>query len=232
MHLQCLEIAKDHLLQRDPILHRVIGGFLVPSSESYVQHKLGKEAIRLDHRVELCQISCDQSPWISVSACGYERGSVISKTMEEILAQRYPNYASMIKCYRVYGGDFVEKAHCWRHDDVICVAREGHHESLKKVLENRLANRVSPGFLMVSNDPRMQSISSTMIRAHMSRSGLKRLYLEFSLSERFPDQLEEWLQCSYPELLCLPMDSRSVVYMINRRCLGLFSLQKSPSLFY
>jgi hypothetical protein len=48
MHMRLFEAAKNHLSSLGK--YHVVGGYLAPSSDDYVREKLGKDAIKLEHR--------------------------------------------------------------------------------------------------------------------------------------------------------------------------------------
>ncbi|HJX90359.1 MAG TPA: hypothetical protein VJ372_07680 [Pyrinomonadaceae bacterium] len=44
----------------------VVGGFLAPSSDAYVQEKLGAEGLPLRWRIALCELAIEEFDWVSV----------------------------------------------------------------------------------------------------------------------------------------------------------------------
>ncbi|RGB24485.1 hypothetical protein C1646_773043 [Rhizophagus diaphanus] len=64
-HYNNFEIAKRELESRLSQV-KVIAGFISPSQDCYVFGKLGKYAISIDKRIEMCKLAVSESDWIDV----------------------------------------------------------------------------------------------------------------------------------------------------------------------
>ncbi|RIA97231.1 cytidylyltransferase-domain-containing protein [Glomus cerebriforme] len=63
-HYRNFEIAKRELESRLSV--KVIAGYISPSQDLYVFSKLGKYAIPIDKRIEMCKLAVNESNWIDV----------------------------------------------------------------------------------------------------------------------------------------------------------------------
>lgn len=66
-HLEMMEIAR-HALEQEGVL--VLGGYLSPGHDDYIQSKCQGEALDALHRLRLCQEAVRESNWLM--ACGWE----------------------------------------------------------------------------------------------------------------------------------------------------------------
>jgi len=64
-HYNNFEIAKRELESRLSEV-KVIAGYISPSQDHYVLGKLGKHAISIDKRIEMCKLAVNESNWIDV----------------------------------------------------------------------------------------------------------------------------------------------------------------------
>jgi hypothetical protein len=62
-HICALDLARQHAQDLE---WAVVGGFLAPSSDTYVKAKLGSRALPLERRKRLCQLATEGAGWISV----------------------------------------------------------------------------------------------------------------------------------------------------------------------
>ena len=70
MHVKMLESARKAMSSQLDTF--VVGGFLCPSHDKYVQGKLTEEeAFNSFHRCALCEVATQDSDWISVNRCEY-----------------------------------------------------------------------------------------------------------------------------------------------------------------
>ena len=65
--------------------HRnVIGGFIVPSSDDYVKHKLKDDFISLIHRINMSNILTSKSDWLETLDWGIAAGFIIIEYLDKI----------------------------------------------------------------------------------------------------------------------------------------------------
>lgn len=76
--LQMFELAKEVLRSQHGIV--VLGGFLSPSHDQYVQYKLEEEAIPGIHRKRMCQLAVEDSDWLRVSTWELEQEGFVDFT--------------------------------------------------------------------------------------------------------------------------------------------------------
>ena len=77
-HLSMLDSARAHLEQQGLL---VVGGFLSPSSEGYVNMKKGEDALPLALRAHLCALATSESEWISATKLGICSGREAADTI-------------------------------------------------------------------------------------------------------------------------------------------------------
>eukprot|EP01001_Neometanema_parovale_P009241 NODE_5489_length_941_cov_112.635697_g5267_i0.p1 GENE.NODE_5489_length_941_cov_112.635697_g5267_i0~~NODE_5489_length_941_cov_112.635697_g5267_i0.p1 ORF type:complete len:239 (+),score=30.37 NODE_5489_length_941_cov_112.635697_g5267_i0:71-787(+) len=168
MHVKALEVSK-HTIETKLGL-QVVGGYLVPSSDNYVTGKLGPDAMKLKHRVDMAALACQDIPWITTSDCGIARASDIVSMLVERLSARFPLHK--FKGFMMYGADFVEKYSAWgrmHHVPVICIGRPGHTQVVRDAID-RLRAGGAPSLFgfdvngVVLADEELEDISSTKIR--------------------------------------------------------------------
>jgi nicotinic acid mononucleotide adenylyltransferase len=66
-HVRTLLVTRKYLESLGWI---VVGGFLAPSSDAYVQEKLGAEGLPLRLRIALCKLAIEEIDWMSVCVKG------------------------------------------------------------------------------------------------------------------------------------------------------------------
>eukprot|EP00403_Amphidinium_massartii_P045244 CAMPEP_0178468792 /NCGR_PEP_ID=MMETSP0689_2-20121128/53099_1 /TAXON_ID=160604 /ORGANISM="Amphidinium massartii, Strain CS-259" /LENGTH=267 /DNA_ID=CAMNT_0020095853 /DNA_START=27 /DNA_END=831 /DNA_ORIENTATION=+ len=110
-HIKCLQMARQ-ALEDNGIA--VVGGFLQPSSESYVRQKLGEDqAMCLQDRIHACVLAVEElAPWVGVWCSGEVAGSKETKRLETFFARQVaaslPDDARL-RAFMVCGADYVEK---------------------------------------------------------------------------------------------------------------------------
>jgi len=138
-HLDMLIKAKEYM--ETNFNYKVEHGFMIPSSDKYVQMKLGKEAISLENRIKLCHILVEGYDWIKVYSSGIASGNKNAK----ILMNKYK-----MKVYEIGGTDFINKTKIHVDRNMICIAR------------NKYDIKSTTNLIMI--DEPVRDISSTMIR--------------------------------------------------------------------
>ncbi len=149
---------------------RVVGGFVVPSSDAYVQSKFGRNAYRLDHRVEMCRLAAQDSLWLDASPVGLADSGEIVRDLERALQTRFGALFSSFKVIRVFQSDYVSRMRCW-NSPMICVSRKGsdgdvlaaigrkeHHRDFVFVDERKVASATKPTDPLATTLDEMQRI--------------------------------------------------------------------------
>jgi len=81
--------------------------FLCPSSEDYVNRKLGAQSISADDRVALCELAVRSSPWLDVCDFCTASSEMAAHAIEDELRQAFP--AVNWNVLEVFGADHIEK---------------------------------------------------------------------------------------------------------------------------
>ena len=152
MHLGLMEMTKKHI-EQNYNNKKVVGGYLIPSSDRYVKRKLKNDFIPLAHRVNMTKLLIKQSGWLECLDWGNANGEEIKKILEIILKKKFPEYN--IKCILVFGIDFYFKYKHKLEDEHICIFRPGY--DINKIKEIYPKNLI---LIEGSNE----DISSTKLR--------------------------------------------------------------------
>ena len=152
MHIGLMEITKKYI-EENYKTKKVIGGYLIPSSDSYVRHKLNKDFIPLVHRVNMSKIFTKNSDWLDVLDWGLAQGVKIQIYLQKIINNKFPKYD--IKCVLVFGIDYYLKYNIHLYDTQICIFRPGYNI-------NEVKNRYPQKLIFVEGKD--DNISSTLIR--------------------------------------------------------------------
>ena len=168
-HVQMLEAAAAALTAAGRH-HAVLFGFLAPSSEGYLQHKLGAEALALRERCELCSATVEDRPSLGVLDWGIASSRAIAQGTEALLAKAFP--AFRFTTFQVVGADFarkaslVEKAAGGRAGQYVCVKRRGlardDAEWLRALEARHACGKLPSGFVLA--EAPTEEASSTRVR--------------------------------------------------------------------
>lgn len=123
----------------------VIHGFLIPSSDEHVKIKLNKDAISLEHRIQLCNLLIEDYDWIKVYPSGISSGNKNAK----ILSTKYK-----MDVYEIGGTDFINKTKINKDRKIICIPRSDYKLTIPIPI---------PTNLIIINES-IKNISSTLIR--------------------------------------------------------------------
>ena len=152
MHIGIMELVKKYFEENDNN-KKIIGGFIIPSSDNYVKHKLKKDFIPLKHRVNMTKILIKNNDWLECLDWDMAYGEEIKICIDKIIKNKFPEYN--IKSYLVFGVDFYIRCHMHLKSEQICIYRPGYDlEMAKKMYPENLI------FIEGNN----QDISSTQIR--------------------------------------------------------------------
>ena len=166
-HLQCLEITRSHLIRMGI---PVIAGYICPSSDLYLQRKLGDEAMSLEMRVACCNSVVRHSQWLEVLNWGLANGREISKILAGKLHSKGLISSSGVelkfKVKLVFGADFFVKSKCHLRYPGSTIAISRGNDDTKIIEEDIKSGRTGPEFILIKTTPnhQMDDMSSTAIR--------------------------------------------------------------------
>ena len=152
MHLGLMENAKKYIEENDNNF-KVIGGYLIPSSDQYVKYKLRRDFIPLNHRVNMTKLLTKNSDWLECLDWGFAYGEEIKMLLQLILKKKFHKYN--IKCILVFGIDYYLRGRIPLKDEHICIYRPGY--DINEVKKNYKENLI---FVEGSDE----DISSTKLR--------------------------------------------------------------------
>jgi len=164
MHIKMFEIAKQSLEQQGI---EVVGAYLSPSHDSYVQGKLGKDAINSVHRVEMCNLILASNSWIVVSTWEMAQKQFVdfpyvAKFHRQYISEKFPE--EKIQLMYLCGADHALKcgltSGMWGVTTV-CVKRYGSTEELNSTPQKKSA------FWVVETQEDFGDVSSTEIRKRL-----------------------------------------------------------------
>lgn len=196
-HVQMLETAAAALTAAGR--HRaVLFGFLAPSSEAYLEHKLGGEALGLGARCELCSAMLEARPSLGVLDWGVASSLAVARGAEALLANAFP--AFRFTAYQVVGADFahkaglVDKAAGGRAGQYVCLKRHGlarADSEWLQALEARHARGKLPSRFVLAEAP-PEEASSTRVRELCKAGQWNALAASGLLHPAVVDTLSEW----------------------------------------
>ena len=171
MHIGLMELTKTFIEKEQK--KKVIGGFVIPSSNAYVKYKLKKDFINLKHRVNMTKLMIKDSDWLECLDWGFSYGEKIKKVLEKIIKKEFPEYN--IKSFLVFGIDYYIRNKMYLNDEYICIFRPGYDmDVVKKMYPKNLI------FIEGSNE----DISSSKIRKAFRENDEKTI-LEMTSKEIF-----------------------------------------------
>lgn len=163
MHLGLMEMTKKNIEQNYKN-KKVVGGFLIPSSDRYVKSKLKNDFIPLVHRVNMTKLLIKKSDWLECLDWGFANGEEIKNILEIKLKKKFPEFN--IKCILVFGIDFYLKYKQKLEDEHICIFRPGY--DINKIKEIYPKNLI---LIEGSNE----DISSTILRKAIRENDEKKI---------------------------------------------------------
>lgn len=163
MHVEILRGACELVRDR----HAAAIAFLAPSSEGYVNDKLGADALQLELRNRCCQAVAQDSTWLGVCPWGRANsGSVCDATVAYLRAS-FPDLS--FQGYEVAGADYALKARLWRKASAkrgaVAFRRKGDTAQLEAEVSGQVPN---PFFVL---GPELEDVSSTVVRQHLRSAG-------------------------------------------------------------
>ena len=152
MHIGLMEKVKKYF-EENSKNKKVIGGYIIPSSDKYVRHKLKQDFIPLRHRVNITKILIKNNDWLECLDWDMAYGEEIKICIDKILKQKLPKIN--IKSYLVFGIDFYIRIKIQLKSEQVCIYRPGYDlNEAKKIYTKDL-------IFVEGND---EDISSTKIR--------------------------------------------------------------------
>jgi nicotinic acid mononucleotide adenylyltransferase len=136
MHIGLMEITKKYI-EDNYKTRKVIGGFLIPSSDDYVRYKLKEDFIPLEHRVNMTKLLIKNSNWLECLDWGLAYGEEIKECLQIIINKQFPK--NKIKCVLVFGIDYYLRNRIQLKDEHICIFRPGYDfDKVKKLYPENL----------------------------------------------------------------------------------------------
>ena len=163
MHIGLMEKVKKYFEEKNKI-KKVIGGYIIPSSDKYVRHKLKQDFIPLKHRVNITKILIKNSDWLECLNWDMAYGEEIKICIDKILKQKFPKIN--IKSYLVFGIDFYIRTKIKLKSEQVCIYRPGFDlNDVKKIY--------TKGLIFVEEND--EDINSTKIRKALRDNDEKKI---------------------------------------------------------
>jgi len=177
MHIGLMEKVKKHFENSDNN-KKVVGGFIIPSSDRYVKQKLKNDFIPLKHRVNMTNILIKNNDWLTCLDWDMAYGEEIKICIDKIIKKNFPKYK--IKSYLVFGIDFYMryKNKMQLRSEQVCIYRPGYDLNEAKTLYTKDL------IFVEGND---QDISSTQIRKAIREKDEK------AIKELMPEEIIEYI---------------------------------------
>lgn len=136
MHIYIMELVKAFFESNDKN-KKVVGGFIVPSSDNYVRKKLKEDFIPLKHRINMTKILIKNNDWLDCLDWDMSYGEEIKICIDKIIKINFPEYS--IKSYLVFGIDFYLRCNLNLKSEQICIYRPGYNlNAVKKIYQKNL----------------------------------------------------------------------------------------------
>lgn len=151
-HIKLLVTIKNEIEKYGKFVIKT--AFIAPSSDYYVNKKLGNDAFNLQDRCYMCTLASKDYDWIKVCSYGLSSGyATINKLKYDKIIDENKTV------YEVGGSDFVMRSNMWKFQNkkFICVKRKDY------ILEKTLKS--NNNFMII--DKEIENISSTKIRDFM-----------------------------------------------------------------
>ena len=152
MHIGLMEKTKKFIEENNKNA-KVIGGFVIPSSDRYVKYKLKEDFINLEHRVNMTKLMVKDSEWLEYLDWGFAYGEEIKDILDRIIKKEFPK--NNIKSYLVFGIDYYMRHRIPLNNEHICIYRPGYDiNKAKEMYPNNL-------IFIEGNE---EDVSSTLLR--------------------------------------------------------------------
>lgn len=205
-HIALLELAKKELEKQG--MH-VIGGYLSPDHDVYVNQKKGQEAILGIERLKLCEQAVSKSDWLAVDPWQiYCHSTAINFTT---VVERMSSYIAFhihshhpIHVIYVVGGDnarlalsFIKRGQC------IVVPRVGFEEELNKISTHPLIKN-NEKIIFSSLDNKPPGFSSTEMikqKKNLSSISYKKKRIQLLIRDEEEWAVAPWYKKVNPDIL-------------------------------
>lgn len=165
-HVDALHCAKRWI--EGERLGIVVGGYLAPSSDSYVRGKNGPQAMSLSRRVDCCKLATNKSEFVHVLDWGWGSASTIVSSLRRRLSESFP-LASPIQVWLVAGADHAYRHRLYAYADsfmpTIAIGRKGDSAKLRDALRK---DGVCASKFFHLCPTELPGVSSTGIRAALA----------------------------------------------------------------
>lgn len=138
-HIEMMELARTELENRGCI---VLGGYLSPSHDKYVQPKCGRKALNALHRIHLCEQAVYPSDWLMADPWEslYNDREVnftdVITRLEQYLA-KHVRSPKPIHIVYVFGSDNSEFAYTFLNKGwCVCIPRTGYEKKFQAISSN------------------------------------------------------------------------------------------------
>ena len=176
MHIGLMELVKK-FFESSNVNKKVVGGFIIPSSDNYVKHKLKKDFILLKHRVNMTKILIKDNDWLECLDWDMAYGEEIKICIDKIIKIKLPKYK--IKSYLVFGIDFYIRCPMDLKSEQVCIYRPGYDlNAAKEMYQKNLI------FVEGNNE----DISSTKIRKAIRDND------ENAIKELMSEEIREYIK--------------------------------------
>ena len=164
MHIHSFTVCKNHIDSLGK--EKVIGGFLIPTSDDYLYSKLGSEAISLENRNKMIELSISSSDWIINCPWGFANSFVAGESIKSMMKKIFFDELKNLKLRFICGADFAYRAHLYLKGNAISLARKGYTDKLMS-----LSKSFHKDFILIEHEE-MKDISSTLIRDKLKKGEL------------------------------------------------------------
>ncbi|KAJ4459103.1 putative nicotinamide-nucleotide adenylyltransferase NMA2 [Paratrimastix pyriformis] len=197
MHVSIFDLAKRHLESTFPGM-MVVAGWISPSHDQYVSHKLGHDFIPGSARLTMCRLAVAQHPWVSASAWETEQSGFVdfpecTERMQQWLKLQFPR--RNLKVLFICGADHAVRCHIvpphHRRFGVVCLTRDGKEDEIKRQMGRfGVTEGTGPApFFLVPGEP--AAVSSTEVRCRLLRGE--------PMGDLLHPDVEQWLRRFWDE---------------------------------
>jgi cytidylyltransferase-like protein len=189
-HIRALDLTRKYV---ESLGWAVVGGFLAPSSDAYVQGKLGRKALPLRRRIALCELAIEGLDWVGVCSKGEVSSYMVCRGVRRELEHYCCDVLSgrRLTGIEIMGSDTVvrifgkilmqnssKKRESTQRGRVVCCLLRPSLESMaeRKQIERVLVPGVADlGIELILAEPTLgesllEPVSSSAIREIVSRS--------------------------------------------------------------
>lgn len=166
-HISMMETARNTLEAKG---RKVVGGYISPSHDAYVDQKYGGEArLSANHRIHLVQQAVDDSewlmadPWESLYLSTDINFTDVVRRLKTYL-NHFIDFKNPLEVYYVYGADNLGFTKVMHHmDGGMCVSRDPKYNELPDVFKDETIAK-NPNLIFVPSDAPESEFSSSKVR--------------------------------------------------------------------